>query len=263
MSGNNSPVAAIQFQKVCKRYGDLTVLKDLDLEIQPSGKVALIGPSGSGKSTVLRILMTLESIHSGRVTIDGEVLHDLDPGEPAPSLTEARLSKIRSRVGMVFQSFNLFPHMSVLRNITEAPIHVSKLSREEAERRALDFLDLVGLRDKANAFPAQLSGGQKQRVAIARALAMQPKIMLFDEITSALDPELAAEVLGVLRNLARASDMTMLLVTHQMHFAQEFADRILFMEHGSIVEEGAPEEIFNRPKEERTRIFLKTVLEAT
>ncbi|MFQ5450470.1 MAG: ectoine/hydroxyectoine ABC transporter ATP-binding protein EhuA [Nitrospinaceae bacterium] len=239
------------------------MLKDLDLEINPSRKVALIGPSGSGKSTILRILMNLESIDSGRVLIDGDVLYDIKEGETATPLPEERVSKIRSKVGMVFQSFNLFPHMSVLRNVTEAPLHVLKLSREEAEQRAHKFLDLVGLTDKVKAYPAQLSGGQKQRVAIARALAMQPRIMLFDEITSALDPELAAEVLSVLRNLARSTDMTMLLVTHQMHFAQEFANRVIFMEHGTIVEEGTAEKIFNQPEEKRTRDFLKTVLEAT
>lgn len=247
-------------EKVRKSFGDLLVLKGLNLEIKQNKKVALIGPSGSGKSTVLRILMTLESIDSGRVTIDGDVLYDINETSP---LVEEHITRIRSKIGMVFQSFNLFPHMSVLRNITEAPIHVLKLSREDAKDRALEFLNLVGLKDKANAFPAQLSGGQKQRVAIARALAMQPKIMLFDEITSALDPELAAEVLNVLRNLARATQMTMLMVTHQMHFAQEFADRIIFMENGTIVEEGPPDQIFNQPKEKRTRKFLKTVLEAT
>jgi len=263
MCSDNKLTLAIQMQRVCKSYGNLVVLKDLDLEIQPSKKVALIGPSGSGKSTILRILMTLESIDSGRVMINGDVLYDFKEGEPPPSLVEEHISKIRSKVGMVFQSFNLFPHMSVLRNITEAPIHVLKFSREEAEQRALEFLDMVGLKDKVYAYPAQLSGGQKQRVGIARALAMQPKIMLFDEITSALDPELAAEVLSVLSNLARTTDMTMLLVTHQMRFAQEFSDRIIFMEHGTIVEEGSPENIFQQPKEERTRTFLKTVLEAT
>jgi polar amino acid transport system ATP-binding protein len=263
MSNKNTLKPAIHMQKVCKSFGKLAVLKDLNFEIQPSRKVALIGPSGSGKSTILRILMTLESIDSGRVMIDEEVLYEVKEGAPPPHLAEEHVSKIRSKVGMVFQSFNLFPHMSVLRNITEAPIHVLRISKEEAEARALEFLDLVGLKNKVNAYPAQLSGGQKQRVAIARALAMQPKIMLFDEITSALDPELAAEVLSVLRNLARTTDMTMLLVTHQMHFAQEFADRIIFMEHGTIVEEGSPEKIFQQPKEERTRSFLKTVLEAT
>lgn len=263
MSDENALIPAIQMQKVCKRYGKLVVLKNLDLEIQPSSKVALIGPSGSGKSTILRILMTLESIDSGLVMVDGDALYDIKEGELSPPLAEEHVSKIRSKVGMVFQSFNLFPHMSVLRNVTEAPLHVLKLSREEAEQRALKYLELVELKDKINAYPAQLSGGQKQRVAIARALAMQPRIMLFDEITSALDPELAAEVLSVLKNLARVTDMTMLMVTHQMHFAQEFADRIIFMEHGTIVEEGSPEKIFNQPKEERTRSFLKTVLEAT
>ncbi|PIR00215.1 MAG: ectoine/hydroxyectoine ABC transporter ATP-binding protein EhuA [Nitrospinae bacterium CG11_big_fil_rev_8_21_14_0_20_45_15] len=250
-------------QKVCKRYGALTVLQNLDIDIESSEKVALIGPSGSGKSTILRILMTLESIDSGRVVIDGESLYDIHEDSTGSSVSKQQVSRIRAKVGMVFQSFNLFPHMSVLRNITEAPIHVLKLSREEAEQQAVEFLDLVGLQDKINAYPAQLSGGQKQRVAIARALAMQPKIMLFDEITSALDPELAAEVLLVLKNLARKTDRTMLMVTHQMHFAQEFADRIIFMEQGKIVEQGSPEKIFNHPQKERTRSFLKTVLEAT
>jgi len=253
----------IQMQQVCKRYGALTVLEDLDIDIQRSEKVALIGPSGSGKSTILRILMTLESIDSGRVIIDGETLYDNQEGSTGSPISKQQVFQIRSKIGMVFQSFNLFPHMSVLRNITEAPIQVLKLSREEAEKQALELLDRVGLQDKVNAYPAQLSGGQKQRVAIARALAMQPKIMLFDEITSALDPELVAEVLLVLKNLGRETDMTLLMVTHQMHFAQEFADRIIFMEQGTIVEQGSPEKLFNQPQKERTRNFLKTVLEAT
>ncbi|KMP10541.1 arginine ABC transporter ATP-binding protein [Candidatus Nitromaritima sp. SCGC AAA799-A02] len=250
-------------QKVCKSFGNLSVLRDLNLEIPHSEKVALIGPSGSGKSTLLRILMTLETIDSGLVKIEEETLYNQKEGEKILPLPEDQVSRIRSKVGMVFQSFNLFPHMSVLRNVTEAPIHVLKLTKEEAERRAKEFLDQVGLKDKIKAFPAQLSGGQKQRVAIARALAMQPRVMLFDEITSALDPELAAEVLSVLKNLARETDMTMLMVTHQMHFAQEFANRVIFMEHGTIVEEGSPEKIFNQPQEERTKSFLKTVLETT
>ncbi|QPJ64365.1 MAG: ectoine/hydroxyectoine ABC transporter ATP-binding protein EhuA [Candidatus Nitrohelix vancouverensis] len=262
MPSDNTP-PAIQLQKVCKSFGDTTVLKDMDLEVQPSRKIALIGPSGSGKSTILRILMTLESIDSGRVLIDGDLLLDRSGGKDNASLTEESVSKIRSKVGMVFQSFNLFPHMTVLRNITEAPIHVLKLSKEEAEERAMKLLGLVGLQNKVDSYPAQLSGGQKQRVAIARALGMQPKIMLFDEVTSALDPELSAEVLAVLKNLAHTTDMTMLLVTHQMHFAQEFADRVIFMEHGAIVEEGPPAQLFNQPEHERTRNFLKTVLEAT
>lgn len=263
MPDENKLYPAIQMQRVCKSYGKLTVLNNLDLEILPSKKVALIGPSGSGKSTILRILMTLESIDSGRVMIDGDVLYDFKEDVGASPLKEKLVSKIRSKVGMVFQSFNLFPHMSVLRNVTEAPVHVLNISIEDAEQRALELLEMVGLKDKVNAYPAQLSGGQKQRVAIARALAMQPRIMLFDEITSALDPELAAEVLNVLRSLAHTTDMTMLMVTHQMHFAQEFADHIIFMEHGAIVEEGPPDKIFNQPIEERTRNFLKTVLEAT
>ncbi len=263
MSDKRQDNAIIQMQNVYKSYGEFNVLENLNFEVSTSSKVALIGPSGSGKSTILRILMTLESIDAGRVTIDGDILYNLNQNEKTLPLIEERFSRIRSKVGMVFQNFNLFPHMSVLRNITEAPIHVLKISAEKAESRALELLDLVDMKNKSSAYPAQLSGGQKQRVAIARALALQPQIMLFDEITSALDPELAVEVLSVVKNLVRQTNMTMLMVTHQLHFAQEFADRIVFMEKGKIIEDGAAEKIFNNPTEERTRNFLKTVLEAT
>lgn len=247
---------------VRKSFGDVPVLRDLDLDVPASQKVALIGPSGSGKSTILRILMTLERIDSGDVLIEGEnPWKMLKDGREVPS-NAAHLRRVRGKISMVFQQFNLFPHMNVLRNVTEAPVHVLGLSKQEASQRAGQLLEMVGLRDRMEAYPAQLSGGQKQRVAIARALAMQPKIMLFDEVTSALDPELVGEVLNVLRRLAHETDMTMLIVTHQMHFAQEIADRILFLEGGSILEDASPEKIFTDPSQPRTREFLRTILDS-
>ena len=220
------------------------------------------GPSGSGKSTILRILMTLETIDAGTVLIEGENPWRMRKnGREVPS-DLAHLRKVRGKVSMVFQQFNLFPHMNVLRNVTEAPVHVLGLSNQEAAERAMQLLEMGGLRDKVAAHPAQLSGGQKQRVAIARALAMQPKIMLFDEVTSALDPELVGEVLNVLRRLARETDMTMLIVTHQMNFAQEIADRVVFLDGGCVLEDAAPEVIFSRPSQPRTQEFLRSVLGA-
>jgi polar amino acid transport system ATP-binding protein len=246
---------------VRKSFGVTPVLRDLDLEIMPSQKVSLIGPSGSGKSTILRILMTLEKIDAGVVEIDGEsVWSMIRNGAEVPANT-AHLRRIRGKVDMVFQQFNLFPHMTVLRNLTEAPIHVLGLPREEAAQRAMELLALVGLQDRADAHPAQLSGGQKQRVAIARALIMRPQIMLFDEVTSALDPELVGEVLNVLRRLARESRMTMLFVTHEIGFAQEISDRVIFLSDGRILEDDSPDVIFTRPKHERTREFLKRILQ--
>ncbi len=245
-----------------KSFGALDVLRELNLDVRPQEKVSLIGPSGSGKSTILRITMTLEKINAGDLEIDGESVWSMTRNGQKVAADKNHLSKIRRKVGMVFQSFNLFPHMPVIRNVTEAPIHVLGLSRDEAREQGRELLDMVGLRDKEDAYPGQLSGGQKQRVAIARALAMQPKIMLFDEITSALDPELVGEVLNVLRDLAHRGNITMLLVTHQMNFAREISDRVLFLEGGRIVEEGAPSLIFENPKEDRTRQFLKTILEA-
>ncbi len=251
----------LEIQRVRKSYGDLLVLDDLDLAAAPSEKIALIGPSGSGKSTILRILMTLEKIDSGEIEIEGEsVWNPLQKGRQVPA-SERHLRKIRGKVGMIFQQFNLFPHMNVLRNLTEAPVRVLGLSKEEARGRALELLELIGLTEKIDAYPAQLSGRQKQRVAIARALATRPKIMLFDEVTSALDPELVGEVLNVLRKLARDSDITMLIVTHHMRFAQDIADRVVFLEAGRIVEEGLPRVIFSHPSQPRTREFLKSVLE--
>jgi polar amino acid transport system ATP-binding protein len=254
--------SALEFQKVCKSFQDLAVLRDLDLSVATGEKVALIGPSGSGKTTILRILMTLERIDSGHVLIDGESLWTMDQSGVEVPANEKHLRRMRRKIGMVFQHFNLFPHMKVLRNVAEPPMLSLGLSRAEADTRAIELLQMVGLGDKYDAYPSELSGGQKQRVAIARALAMRPKIMLFDEITSALDPELVEEVLNVLRRLARETDMTMLLVTHTMSFARDIADRVLFFDQGRMVEAGRPEEIFSKPKEERTRIFLRKVLAA-
>ena len=253
-----SPI--IRMRNVRKSYGDLVILKDLELDVRASERIALIGPSGSGKSTILRILMTLEGVDSGAVEIDGESLWTTTNNGRAAPANAKDLRAIRSKVGMVFQQFNLFPHKNVLANLTEAPIRVLRLSKEEARERAVDLLAMVGLSDKIEAYPSQLSGGQKQRVAIARALAMQPKIMLFDEVTSALDPELVGEVLNVLRKLARESSTTMLIVTHHMRFAQDIADRVVFLDQGTILEDGTPEVIFSHPSQPRTREFLRSIL---
>ena len=253
----------VRFREVTKRYGDLVVLDRLDLDVAANEKVAIIGPSGSGKTTVLRMLMTLERIDGGVIEVEGEPLtHVRKNGELVPA-DERHLRRVRGKIGMVFQHFNLFPHMSALRNCMEAPVHVLGLSRAEAEKRASGLLDMVGLGDKRHHYPAQLSGGQQQRVAIARALAMRPKVMLFDEVTSALDPELVGEVLNVIRALAAEHNLTMLMVTHQMGFAKEFADRVCFFYRGKIAEQGAPDRLFAEPENERTRQFLSSVLEAT
>jgi polar amino acid transport system ATP-binding protein len=253
----------IRFCGVNKSFGPVQVLKDLDLDIAPGEKVALIGPSGSGKTTILRMLMTLERPDTGTVEIDGEQLWHMQRGSRQVPADERHLRRMRSKIGMVFQQFNLFPHMRVLRNVTEAQVRVLGVPREAAEARAKELLEMVGLAGKVDAYPAQLSGGQQQRVAIARAIAMQPKIMLFDEVTSALDPELVAEVLRVLRDLASHTDMTMLIVTHEMNFARDVSDRVLMFDSGSIVEAGPPAEIFTKPSHERTRAFLRAVLEAS
>ncbi|MGI6128440.1 MAG: amino acid ABC transporter ATP-binding protein [Planifilum sp.] len=239
----------IRVEHLHKSFGEHEVLKDINVHIQEKEVVCVIGPSGSGKSTFLRCLNLLEPITSGRVVVDG---HDLtDP--------KTDINRVRTEMGMVFQQFNLFPHKRVIDNITMAPIRVRKWSKEKAEQKALELLGKVGLQDKAQAWPEQLSGGQQQRVAIARALAMDPKVMLFDEPTSALDPEMIKEVLAVMKQLA-AEGMTMVVVTHEMGFAREVSDRVLFMDQGTIVEEGKPEELFSQPKEDRTRSFLDKVL---
>ena len=238
----------VEIRGLGKWFGTLHVLRGIDLEVAPGEKLVVIGPSGSGKSTLIRCINRLEDFQKGEVVVDGLNVKD-----------ERNLPKVRREVGMVFQQFNLFPHMTVLENVTLAPIRVRGLKKEEAERRALELLERVGIRDQAHKYPAQLSGGQQQRVAIARALAMEPKLMLFDEPTSALDPEMVGEVLDVMRDLARGG-MTMIVVTHEMGFAREVADRVIFMDQGQIVEEAPPEVIFKSPKEERTRAFLQRVL---
>ena len=252
----------IRFDKVTKCYGALTVLDSLNLEINSGEVVAVIGPSGSGKTTVLRVLMTLEKINEGVIWIDGEPMNMMRQGEALIPASHAHVRKLRSKIGMVFQSFNLFPHMTVLGNCIEAPIHSLGLPRVEAVERAEGLLARVGLADKRNHYPGQLSGGQQQRVAIARALAMQPEILLFDEPTSALDPEMVGEVLEVIRDLARTHSYTMLLVTHQMGFAREVADRVCFFEGGKFVEEGKPDAFFTQPQSPRAAQFLSKVLQA-
>ena len=253
----------VRFTDVTKRYGNLTVLNKLNLDVAPGEKVAIIGPSGSGKSTLLRALMTLESIDEGVISVDDQPLTHM-PGRDG-RLVPASAShqrKVRGKIGMVFQSFNLFPHMCALQNVIEAPVQVLGMSKKEATERAEELLAMVGLGEKLRHFPSQLSGGQQQRVAIARALAMRPKVMLFDEVTSALDPELCGEVLNVIRRLGSEHNLTMLMVTHQMGFAREFADRVCFFHQGRIHEQGTPEALFNDPQEERTREFLSAVNEA-
>ena len=253
----------VQFRGVTKRYGDLTVLDHLDLVIQPGEKVAIIGPSGSGKSTLLRALMTLETIDDGVIMVDGEPLTHMPDASGQLVRASARHQRsVRGKVGMVFQSFNLFPHMNALQNVMEAPVQVLGLPKAEAREGAEELLAMVGLEDKFDHYPSQLSGGQQQRVAIARALAMRPKVMLFDEVTSALDPELCGEVLNVIRRLGDAHSLTMLMVTHQMGFAREFADRVCFFNEGRIHEQGSPDELFGNPQQERTQAFLSAVNEA-
>jgi polar amino acid transport system ATP-binding protein len=253
----------VRFAKVTKRYGSLTVLDSLDLDVAANEMVSIIGPSGSGKTTVLRMLMTLEEIDEGVIYVDGEPLTHMERNGDLVTANPKHLRKMRGNIGMVFQHFNLFPHMTALENCMEAPVQVLGLSREEAEQRSVELLDMVGLADKKDQHPSRLSGGQQQRVAIARALAMRPKVMLLDEVTSALDPEVIGEVLNVIRALNSEHNLTMLMVTHQMGFAKEISDRVCFFYAGKIAEQGPPEQIFGEPKNERTRQFLSAVLEAT
>ena len=238
----------IDIENLHKSFGDVHVLKGIDLNIKEKEVFAIIGPSGSGKSTLLRCMNYLEEPTQGNVCVDGILLDG-----------EANINKVRAEVGMVFQRFNLFPHMTVLQNIMLAPMKVRHVPKEKAEKRAQKLLARVGLEDKADSFPSQLSGGQQQRVAIARALAMRPKIMLFDEPTSALDPEMVGEVLDVMRSLAKEG-MTMVIVTHEMGFAREVGDRVLFVDDGRILEQGTPEAVFEHPQQERTKAFLSKVL---
>lgn len=239
----------IRVNNLHKSFGSLKVLQGVDLEVKKSEVVVLIGASGSGKSTFLRCLNFLEMKDSGEIYIENNLI----------DVKKDNLNKVREQVGMVFQHFNLFPHMTVLENTIEAPVHVKGMDKNEATDIAEEYLEKVGLLDRANQYPGTLSGGQKQRVAIARALAMKPKVMLFDEPTSALDPELVGEVLGVMKSLAEEG-MTMVVVTHEMGFAREVADKVLYLDQGRIVEEGTPEQIFGNPKEERTQAFLSKVL---
>lgn len=257
-----TPAAMIEVDGVSKRFGNFTVLSDLSFQAAPGEKLALIGPSGSGKTTILRILMTLESLNEGTIRVDGDPLWHMERNGRQVPANDAHLHEMRKKIGMVFQLFNLFPHKSVLQNVTLAPVLTGLVSRDQAKDRAMELLHMVGMEEKVDAMPAQLSGGQKQRVAIARALALQPKVMLFDEVTSALDPELVEEVLNVMRRLGEETDMTMLLVTHEMSFAHDFADRVLFFDQGRIIEHGPPDQIFTDPQEERTRTFLKKVIAA-
>jgi polar amino acid transport system ATP-binding protein len=250
----------IHFDKVVKRYGELTVLDHLDIDIAAGEKVTLIGPSGSGKTTILRLLMTLESLTEGYIWVDGKPLwHKYNGTELVPA-DNKHLREMRKQIGMVFQHFNLFPNMTVLQNVIEAPMRSLGQSRNEAVARAKELLSHVGLTAKEDAHPNQLSGGQQQRVAIARALAMSPRVLLLDEVTSALDPELVAGVLAVLRELAETTDITMLCVTHEMGFARDVSDRVLMFDKGRIVEAGPPRQIFEAPENDRTKSFLSAVL---
>ncbi len=250
----------IELKDLHKSFGDLHVLRGINLSFSEGEVVSIIGPSGSGKSTILRLLMTLEQPSSGRIEIEGESLFtQLKNGREVPA-GRSHIRRIRGKVGMVFQHFNLFPHMTVLGNVCEAPMHVLGLSRKEAEESAMHYLDRVGMADKRDAYPAQLSGGQKQRVAISRALALHPKILLCDEITSALDPELVGGILELLQELAASHNMTMLIVTHEMEFARNCSDRVLFFDHGVVLEDDKPDVIFTSPNHQRTREFLDSVL---
>jgi polar amino acid transport system ATP-binding protein len=252
-------VAMVQAEGVHKRFGRLEVLKGITLEVQPGEVMCLLGPSGSGKSTFLRCINHLEKIHAGLLSVDGELVGYRQVGDRLHELREAEVARKRAEIGMVFQHFNLFPHMTALENVSCAPIRVKGVAREQARSHARELLDRVGLADKLDAYPAQLSGGQQQRVAIARALAMDPKLMLFDEPTSALDPELVGEVLEVMQQLAR-DGMTMIVVTHEIGFAREVADTVVFMDGGVVVESGKPAEVLSSPRHERTRAFLSKVL---
>jgi polar amino acid transport system ATP-binding protein len=249
----------VKAESVCKDFGALKVLKGITLDVAKGQVLVLVGPSGSGKSTFLRCINHLETVSAGRLYVDGELVGYHERGGKLHEMKPKDVAKQRRDVGMVFQHFNLFPHRTALENIVEAPLHVKKTKKQEAVARARDLLKQVGLAEKADAYPAQLSGGQQQRVAIARALAMNPKLMLFDEPTSALDPELVGEVLGVMRKLAEEG-MTMVVVTHEMGFAREVANELVFMDGGVVVERGVPREVLNNPSHERTKAFLSKVL---
>ncbi|MEO8955829.1 MAG: ectoine/hydroxyectoine ABC transporter ATP-binding protein EhuA [Ktedonobacteraceae bacterium] len=249
----------VRAEKLVKHFGDLMVLDGVDFYVKRGQVVVIIGPSGSGKTTLLRCINHLEKIDRGRIYIEGELIGYREVNGQLVEDKEATIARIRSQIGFVFQRFNLFPHMTVLENVIEAPIHVLRQSKAEVTERAMELLTKVGLAEKAHVYPHKLSGGQQQRVAIARALAMNPKLMLFDEATSALDPELVGEVLKVMRQLAEEG-MTMVVVTHEMGFAREVADHVIFMDKGVVVEQGRPEQVFDYAQNERTRTFLRMIL---
>jgi len=255
--GDGTPM--VKAEAVHKRFGHLEVLKGIDIEVLPGQVVVLLGASGSGKSTFLRCINHLEKINAGRLWVDGHLVGYRQEGDKLYELKEREISRSRAEIGMVFQRFNLFPHMTSLENICEAPCQVRKVSKDAARTRARQLLDQVGLVDKADVYPAQLSGGQQQRVAIARALAMDPKLMLFDEPTSALDPELVGDVLDAMKQLAE-DGMTMIVVTHEMGFAREVGDQVVFMDQGVVVEKGVPTEVFANPQHDRTKAFLSRIL---
>jgi polar amino acid transport system ATP-binding protein len=248
-------------ESVCKNFGALRVLKGITLEVGKGQVLVMVGPSGSGKSTFLRCINHLEQVNAGRLYVDGDLIgyREKKRGDKLYEISPRDAAKQRRDIGMVFQHFNLFPHRTALENLVEAPVHVKRVKKADAVKRAKDLLDQVGMAEKATAYPAQLSGGQQQRVAIARALAMNPKLMLFDEPTSALDPELVGEVLEVMKKLAQEG-MTMVVVTHEMGFAREVADQLVFMDGGVVVESGPPREVLANPKHERTKAFLSKVL---
>ena len=252
-------MSIIRTENLCKDFGELKVLKNVNLTVEPGEVIVIIGPSGAGKSTFLRSLNTLETITSGKIFIDDQLFCHAENGKIIDSMEKTKHKAMLLEMGMVFQRFNLFPHKTVKENVMIAPINVKGVSKADAEKKAIELLSRVGLADKADVYPNKLSGGQQQRVAIARALAMEPKIMLFDEPTSALDPELVGEVLNVMKDLA-AQGMTMICVTHEMGFAREVADKVVFMADGMILEEGSPEEVFGSPKTEKAKQFLNSVL---
>lgn len=259
---NSAQQPMVRFSEVTKKFGDLTVLDNLCLDVESGEIVSIIGPSGSGKTTLLRVLMTLERIDSGVIYLNGKPFTHMADGSQLVPASRRYIRSMRGDVGMVFQSFNLFPHMTAVQNCIEAPVHVLGLGKTEAVTQAEKLLTLVGLSDKMANYPSELSGGQQQRVAIARALAMRPKVLLFDEVTSALDPETVGEVLNVIRTLAQENSYTMLMVTHHMSFAREVSDRVCFFYDGRILEQGPPEQLFVNPVNERTRQFLNAVLES-